>query len=385
MAQEVVMKPGEDKQPAEKRIPRRLWLHILLAALPMILIALYYIYNSRQDIMNWVNTNIASVYRDAMAKVSAFGPFKYFSLAEILITLLVLWALYYIVRTVIILITRPQKLAHLGKRLYVMLVLALYIFAAYSWTWGVGYHSTDLAVKTSLTSSGISVAQLTDITKLFAEKANELAGQVNRDADRHLIFDKEYDFELSKGLYTNVVSQIPALSGTSYPPKAMLYSKLMTAVGFTGVYIALTGETNINVDAPAALIPATIAHEMAHQRGVNSEDEANFAGIAACITSNITIYEYSGYLDGLIYLSNALYEADPDACSAILSTLNSDVLCDWKDNSDYWAKYESTAAAQTVSAVYDDYLKSNGETLGISSYGACVDMLVTWLEKTPQS
>lgn len=379
MAQDVVKISA-----AEKKMPRRIWLYILIALIPMILIALYYIYNNRQDVMDWVNTYIASVYRDAMSRISSFGPFKYFSLAEILITLIAFWAIFYIIKTIIILITRPQRFANLGKRLYVMIVVALYIVAAYSWSWGTGYHSTDLAQKTGLGLNGITTEQLTNVTKIFAEKANELSGQVKRDADRHFIVDTDYDFELSKGIYSNIVNEFPQLSGTSYPPKAMIYSKVMTMIGFTGVYISLTGETNINVDAPAALIPATIAHEMAHQRGINSEDEANFVGIAACITSNITVYEYSGYLDGLIYLTNALNKVDPAATSEIMSTFNDDVIRDWTDNSEYWSRFESPAA-EAVSAMYDGFLKSNGEELGVSSYGACVDMLASWLDKTPQS
>jgi hypothetical protein len=378
MAQEVVKEPL-----AEKRSPRLLWLYILLAAVPIALIVLYYIFNSRQDIMNWVNTYISTPYRNAAATVTSLGPLKYFSLAEVLITLLVLWVLYYIIKTIIIMITRPQKLAHLGQRLYVMLVVGCYIFAAYSWSWGTGYHSTDLAGKTGLGAEGITVGQLTDAAKLFASKANELSGQVSRDAGGHFVVDMDYDFEMSKGVYANIVNEFPVLSGKSYPPKAMMYSKLMSMIGFTGVYIALTGETNINVDAPGALIPATIAHEMAHQHGVNSEDEANFTGIAASITSNITVYEYSGYLSGLIYLTSALYDADPDAADAVMATFNDDVVRDWTDNNEYWKKYESPAA-EAVSAMYDGYLKSNGEELGVRSYGACVDMLVSWLEKAPQ-
>lgn len=379
MAQEVVQKPE-----AEKKSPGLLLLYIVLAAVPAILIALYYIFNSRQDIMDWVNLNIAAPYRSAMATVSSLGPLRYFSLAEILITLLILWVLYFVIKTIIILITRPQKLAHLGKRLYILAVVALYIFAAYSLSWGTGYHATDFAGKTGLKTDGISTEQLKNATLYFAEKANELAGQVDRDADRHFIVDTDYDFEISKGVYANIVDEFPQLAGDSYPPKAMLYSQLMSMTGFTGVYLALTGETNINVDAPAALIPATIAHEMAHQRGVNSEDEANFAGIAACITSNITVYEYSGYLSGLMYLSDALNQADPDACAQILSTLNADVVQDWTDNNEYWKQFESPAA-EAVTAMYDGYLKANGEELGVSSYGACVDMLATWLDNSPRT
>ena len=116
---------------------------------------------------------------------------------------------------------------------------------------------------------------------------------------------------------------------------------------------------------------------MAHQRGVASEEEANFAGIAACVTSKITVYEYSGYLQGLIYLADALNKADTAACGQILSTLTQEVKTDWNDNDEFWVKHQ-TPAAVTVSAIYDGYLKSNGETLGIKSYGACVDLLTTW-------
>ena len=125
--------------------------------------------------MNWVEAYIAAPYRNAMATVTSFGPFKYFSLAEILITLLVLWVLYYLIKTIIFLIARPHRLLVLGRRLFVIAVVGLYIFAAYSWLWGTGYHSTDLADKTGLNPSGITVAQLTNVTKLFAEKANELS------------------------------------------------------------------------------------------------------------------------------------------------------------------------------------------------------------------
>ena len=50
---------------------------------------------------------------------------------------------------------------------------------------------------------------------------------------------------------------------------------------------------------------------------------------------------------------------------------------DWEDNNAYWRALESPveeAAAQT----FDTFLKSNGQDLGIQSYGACVDLLVTW-------
>ena len=330
--------------------------------------------------MDWVITNISLPYRAAAARVTSFGPFRAFSFAEVLLTLLILLTLYLVIKIIVNLMQRAHGLYRLWRRLYILLVLALYLVAAHSWMWDAGYHGTNLAEKTGLSTEGVTIGQLTEATRFFAEKANELSERVNRDADRHFDETRESYFYPDDGLYANLAQEFPVLTGTTHPPKAMLYSKIMSASGFTGVYIALTGETNINVDAPACLMPATIAHEMAHQRGVNFEEEANFAAIAACITSEQPVYEYSGYLLGLTYLTNTLNRADPYLCRQIISTLNANVMQDWKDSNDYWRRHE-TPATERVTAVYNEYLKSNGIASGVESYGACVDMLVSWLVK----
>lgn len=372
-------------QKVEKRVRKetgdgsRIWLYILFALPPIALIVLFYIYRSSTSVMEWADSAIAVPYREAAAKVTSFGPFQYFSLAEILITLLILWALIFLIRTIIVVVRGPQRVAALFVRLAVLIIVAAYLFAAYSWLWDAGYRGASLAERTGLGSDGVTVEQLERVTQEFAEKANELSDQVDRDADGHFAEERSYTFALSKGVYINITGEFPELDGEYHPPKAMIYSKLMSLTGFTGVYIALTGEANVNVDAPACLVPFTIAHEMAHQRGIHSEEEANFSAIAACITSNITVYEYSGYLGGLMYLSSALNTADPEAAQAILSTLSDSVRQDWADNNAYWTRHE-TAATEAVTAVYDSYLKYNGEELGVSSYGACVDLLVTWID-----
>ena len=369
----------EKKSARKERSGSPFWLLILFALPPAALITLFYIYIDSQSTIEWVETYIAAPYRGAAATVTSFGPFQYFSLAEIIITLLVIWVLIFLIKTIVIVARGPGRVGAFFGRIFVLVIVAAYLFAAYSWLWDAGYRAESLAEKTGLTSDGITVEQLESATRLFAEKANELSEEVSRDEDGHFDEEKNYYFALSKGLYANITDEIPALDGKYHTPKRMIYSKLMSLTGFTGVYIAITGEANVNVDAPGCLVPFTIAHEMAHQRGVHAEEEANFSAVAACITSNITVYEYSGYLGGLIYLSSALYSADPDAANEILATLNDNVRTDWADNNEYWQRHE-TAATEAVTAAYDSYLKYNEQDLGVSSYGACVDMIVTWLE-----
>ena len=86
----------------------------------------------------------------------------------------------------------------------------------------------------------------------------------------------------------------------------------MSAMNFTGVYFALSpGSPTSTWTPPPACSPATIAHELAHQRGIASEQECNFLAVLASTTCGDPVYEYSGWLMGYIHLGNALYQADP--------------------------------------------------------------------------
>ena len=66
-------------------------------------------------------------------------------------------------------------------------------------------------------------------------------------------------FAKSTDIYRGAEALFPFLEQEDRVPKRMFYSRLMSAMNFTGVYCAFTGESCINVDSPACLIPSTIA------------------------------------------------------------------------------------------------------------------------------
>jgi len=168
------------------------------------------------------------------------------------------------------------------------------------------------------------------------------------------------------------------------------------------MYFALTGEAMINTQPPGIFMPATVAHEHAHQLGVFAEDEASFVGILASITSGNLVFEYAGYMSGLNYLLNALAQPDnpfssswtTDEWHSVVDSLTYNVHRDRYDNSMFWATRRTantgisfidrilTSVAETTSdvvdTIYDGFLKSQNQQLGIRSYGACVDLLVEY-------
>ena len=101
-------------------------------------------------------------------------------------------------------------------------------------------------------------------------------------------------------------------------------------------------------------------------------------GIAACVTSDNVVFQYSGYLMGLIQLCNALYPVDTQAWQTIVQECFSpELTTDWNDNNAYWDALESPVE-EAAEQAYDSFLKGNGQELGMRSYGACVDLLVAY-------
>jgi hypothetical protein len=122
---------------------------------------------------------------------------------------------------------------------------------------------------------------------------------------------------------------------------------------------------------------STIAHEMAHLRGIASEQECNFLAVVASTASDEPAYRYAGWLLGYVYTSNALYRADREAWKAIRATLPEEVNADLRYHSDYWAAYEGPVS-EAASNAYDSFLKGYGDEDGIQSYGTVVDMLIAY-------
>ncbi len=298
-----------------------------------------------------------------------------FSVAEVLYTVIIVGALLFLTKTVKAVKQSDEKGKTLFLRMAALLMVPVVIFSGYNWLWALGYYGTTFAEQSGLTNSGISVEELTAVTEYFAKQASAYSVQVQRDAEGH--FTEEDFWQDHEGLYDNFEQEFPFLKTKELRPKPMFYSKLMSLLGFTGFYFPFTGEANVNTDFPAALQPETISHELAHQRRVASESEANFVGIAAAIASEKPVYQYSAYLSGLTHLSNALYTVDREAWYAISETLSQEVRIDWNDNSLYWKQFESPVET-VATGVYDSYLKHNDQELGIKSYGACVDLLVEY-------
>ena len=105
------------------------------------------------------------------------------------------------------------------------------------------------------------------------------------------------------------------------------------------------------------------------------EQEANFTAVLACLDCGDPEYAYSACLLAYTHLGNALYDADRAAWEEVRESLGEDVLRDLRERARYWAQFDTPVQAAS-NAVYEGFLHSYDQTLGLKSYGACVDLLV---------
>ena len=350
-------------------------LHIWLAV-DLTVLGLYLALRQNQQLMNSFADHVTTPLKAALGRLCALTSL---SIMEILYALAAVGAVAYTVWSVIAVV---KARGHRGRRVYSALLGAadgiLTVYVLFCLMWGVNYWTDSFQDRAGITAQPVTETELEAVTRYFAEQLTAAADSVPRDENGLYAVPKVQILEESTAVYGGVTELYPFLRFRDTGVKAVRSSRLMSIMGFTGVYFSCIGESNVNVDSPACLLPSTIAHELAHQRGVAWEQECNFLGVLASVTSGMPDYIYSGWLLGFIHLGNALYETDPEAYWAIRGTLPAAVEADLRDNSAYWDQFRDNVVEKVSDTVYDTALKSYGDANGMKSYSMVVELLVAY-------
>lgn len=350
--------------------PARHILTIVSAAL--ILLHLFTRYD--KDLMRRVSDGVVQPIHRWLSGLTAALPF---SLAEVLICAGIAAVVVYIMFKIIVIIRGKDYKRQVYITIITLASALLAVYAAFCMLWGVYYYGDDFAEKSGISGGDISVEQLETVTEYFAYLANEYAPQVARDENGVCAIDRAEVLKRSDEVFLNTQERLPCLAGKAVKAKGVFLSRAMSYIDFTGFFFPLTAEANVNMDFPPSLFAATVAHELSHQRGVAKEQEANFTAVMACLDYGDKDYCYSACLMAYTYLGNALRSVDREAWQRIYSTLCPEILADFKANSEYWARFD-TPVQSVSNTVYEGFLQSYDQKLGLKSYGACVDLLVNY-------
>lgn len=326
--------------------------------------------------MNFLADYITGPLRAALGRICFLADF---SVMEILLIGLALWAAIYLVRTVVLTVREKGRR---GSRIYrsvlFVLCVSLTIADGFCLLWGINYWTDTFQEKSGIYAQPVAQEDLLNVTVYVARNLLAAADEVERDENGVFAVPQEEIFSYAPHVYDHLEQEMPFLTFDDTGVKPMMFSRIMSAMDFTGFYCPYTGEPNVNVDSPSFMLPATAAHEMAHQRGIASEQECNFLAILASTTCDDAAYRYSGWLKAFIHVGNALYDVQPEIYWAIRDQLPDGVKADFAYNKAYWDQFRDTVVQKASTTAYDQLLKVYGDERGIQSYGTVVDMLVAY-------
>ena len=257
-----------------------------------------------------------------------------------------------------------------------MAILAGFYFL-FNFMWGLNYYRQPVQEITQLDTKAFTATELEAMSARLIELTNQSRRQLTADTLNQLLYPLSHEQILAKAPqgYGPLAQQYPALLYKQPSVKSVFIPQLMSYFGITGIYFPFTGEANVNMDPPPYLLPETVCHEMAHQIGIASEDEANFVSYLACRQNPEPAFQYSGNLMAMRYSLNRLYFEDSTAYYRQVQTLSPGVICDLEVTRNYWNNFENPIEV-VGRAIHDLFLKANNQTEGVRSYSRVVELLM---------
>lgn len=350
-----------------------------LCIFSLICLVLLFIFRYNVAFSEFFVRRIAGPLRMCLGAVTSVFPF---SLAESIIILLPVAIILFYIKFYTD-CKKDGSDACFTKYIKILLSIVLVLFDTFALTVAPSYYRAPLNENLGIENRDITPERLKNTAEIMAEMLNRDASQIYYGSDGQS-YSRENFSELSEEIqncFKKFSEKYDFIFPVGFRAKPIALSEPMTYLHVSGVYTYFTGEANININYPDYILPHTVAHEMSHARGVFNEGDANFVGFLVCLESDNPYVRYSGLMNIFPYVTNALYSADSEAYFEVMSKLTYSVYEEFDAFSEFFEKYSSSKAAEISGAVNDTFLKANGQTEGINSYGLVVDLAVNYLEE----
>ncbi len=199
--------------------------------------------------------------------------------------------------------------------------------------YGLNKYSGPLAEDLRLEVSDYSVSSLERAAEYYASMAKAANKKVKRDEAGQVQFAafEELAQQAGQGFQTLTYDYGYAVfSGATVPVKQLGWTGLYK--GQTGVTVGLTGESAVNPEVPAVLLPFAMGKEMSRRMCIYGDADAKMGGFLTSSVNKDAQFRYSGYLVALRCCYNALEAVNTDlgrdALSRVKAKIGEQVLAD---------------------------------------------------------
>ena len=337
---------------------------LLLLVLTMILMVI----STNSALSEWWTIHLARYYHLSLAWLFEGIPISLIEIVFVLWISILFSSMFKLIKFAIQ--KNKTKTFHSLQNVTICFLVMTNLYLA---TAGLAY--ARLPVPIPQFSSSIPYTDYAEVVASYRDEFNDLSDELTF-ADTGSVINPYSIRELNdlmKEAFT--LADLDSTYFTSYTTdvKPLLTSFLYREFHITGVHFAPTTEATINHLIPDALKPFTMAHELAHAKGVMREEDANLVALYVCLSSPNPYVRYSGFFHSFYALLNLLrYVGDPHAYGAMYQTLSLNIRRDYQYQNIFWSQYD--LLDEIARWVNDTYLKIFGNE-GVSSYVDVPDVI----------
>lgn len=168
----------------------------------------------------------------------------------------------------------------------------------YTATATMTYNRNELPneVYAQFSSDDLTFDEAVELAEIIVNAANEAYEQTTHDADGNIVYPFDL-YELSS-LLAEEYKRLDNKYFSSYTPrgKRIINKTIMSELHIVGVFFAPFGEPNVNGYETNLFLPQTLAHELAHSKGVMREFQADIVSCYVLLQSDNPYLRYGAYV-----------------------------------------------------------------------------------------
>ena len=299
-------------------------------------------------------------------KVTAQMPF---SIGLILVYILSLFLIYFLVRNIYLILKKRKSLKNYLLQVFNWLSPIYFFFMI---TWGILYYRQPITTLLGYDTSPVTTEELKQLCEDLVEQTNETRSKLQ---------DSEIDETTNSTIFLKAPQGFTntGLSYLNYSDpsiKMATGSVLLAYMGTGGIYTFWSGEANVNKVQAIHDLPEVALHEMAHQMGFASEDEASYIAWLVGKNHPDKLFRYSANYNVTWRALGQLWRLDSTYANLLYSKLDSSVYRDLEVSRKRWKPYKNLVQEYVVRPFYGFFLKANGQEEGIMAYDRVVDLIV---------
>ena len=329
----------------------------LVLAIFIVLIVL----KKNPDIAEAMTRGPARWYGFVVSKITGLMPF--ISFTELLFVFLFFLAVLLLVLFIINLV-KGKIFTAICKILDIALV-ALSVVTLYHFSCEAAYNRKEMPLP--YYQGDVERTEYVDIYNYFADDINLCVSDLEfteaGDVKTKISLN-DISKEVKKAYEIVTDSYFASHNGTVKP---MLSSFIYREFQITGVTFSPLAEANIDTLIPTGDLPFTVAHELAHTKGVMREDDANILAFYVCLNSDNTYLRFSAYnryFSSVRPMGSGTYLTEEERSH--LTTINSAFSKYASYEYKFWEEHD---LLQHIGDFINNlYIKSSGVSEGTSSY-----------------